>query len=112
MQRAPTPNKASNLERELTWNIFLFLQLSNEDSGHFAEMPNPLTPPMVRGATDEVKQELQKAIRCRRVAQGLDEMPTLEAKGPNNQVRKILRFSSKILVITIFFIFLFFLVEN
>jgi len=35
---------------------------------------------MMRGATVEVKQELQKAIRCRRVAQGLDEMPNLEAK--------------------------------
>lgn len=42
---------------------------------------------MNRGARDEVKQELQKAIRCRRVAQGLDEMPSFEAKRPNNQVK-------------------------
>jgi len=60
--------------------------LSNEDSGHFTEMANPLTPPMARGAAEDVKQELQKAIRCRRVAQGLNEMPTLEAKRPNNQL--------------------------
>jgi len=41
----------------------------------------------MRGATDEVKQELQKAIRCRRVAQGLDEMPNLDSrKQSSNQL--------------------------
>jgi len=43
---------------------------------------------MIRGARVEVKQELQKAIRCRRVAQGLDELPNLESRRPaSNQVR-------------------------
>lgn len=64
------------------------MQLSNEDN--FSEFANnPLTPPMVRGVTDEVKQELQKAIRCRRVAQGLDEIPNYDTQRPSsNQVRK------------------------
>lgn len=57
--------------------------LSNEDNG-FSEFSNPNTPPMMRGATDEVKLELQKAIRCRRVAQGLDEIPNLDAKRPSS----------------------------
>merc|ERR1712223_2083692 len=56
--------------------------LSNDDNGNFSEFSNPNTPPMMRGATVEVKQELQKAIRCRRVAQGLDEMPNLDRKEP------------------------------
>merc|ERR1712198_548712 len=61
--------------------------LSNEDNCSFSEFSNPNTPPLMRGATDEVKQELQKAIRCRRVAQGLDEMPNLESrKQSSNQL--------------------------
>lgn len=57
---------------------------SNEDNGSFSEFSNPYTPPLARGATDEVKQELQKAIRCRRVAQGLDEMPNLDSRKSNS----------------------------
>jgi len=61
--------------------------LSNDDNGSFTEFSNPNTPPMIRGARVEVKQELQKAIRCRRVAQGLDELPNLESRRPaSNQL--------------------------
>merc|ERR1719334_1197463 len=68
----------SDIESNLT-QISLF-QLSNEDNCSFSEFSNPNTPPLMRGATDEVKQELQKAIQCRRVAQGLEEMPNLDSR--------------------------------
>jgi hypothetical protein len=69
------------------------LQISSEDAGNFSEFSNPQTPPLSRGATDDVKLELQKAIRCRRVAQGLDEMPNLDSRRPrSNQVKKNLIF--------------------
>ena len=85
---------------EISFNIILSnLQLSNEDNGSFSEFSNPHTPPMMRGATDEVKQELKKAIRCRRVAQGLEEMPNLEARRPSsNQVEYVEFFSFSSLI--------------
>ncbi|KAK3734849.1 hypothetical protein QZH41_011759 [Actinostola sp. cb2023] len=66
----PVPLEDSDIESNL----------SNEETGSFSELSNPHTPPLGRGATNEVKQELQKAIRCRRVAQGLEEMPSFDAK--------------------------------
>ncbi|XP_031565767.1 fos-related antigen 2-like [Actinia tenebrosa] len=58
--------------------------ISSEDAGNFSEFSNPQTPPLSKGAADEVKLELQRAIRCRRVAQGLDEMPSLESQRSNS----------------------------
>lgn len=63
------------------------MQISSEDAGNFSEFSNPQTPPLSRGAADDVKLELQRAIRCRRVAQGLEEMPSLDSQRSNsNQV--------------------------
>ena len=41
---------------------------------------------MSSGAGDEVKAGLRNAIKTRRVAQGLDGMPLIEAKKPRLEV--------------------------
>nr|AOP31998.1 fosb transcription factor-like protein [Nematostella vectensis] len=55
--------------------------ISSEDTASFSEFSNPQTPPL-KGPADGVKQELRNAIKCRRVAKGLEEMPHLDAKRP------------------------------
>ncbi|KAJ7374332.1 bZIP Maf transcription factor [Desmophyllum pertusum] len=52
--------------------------VSSEDAASYTE----LMPMTTSSATDEVKLGLRNAIKTRRVAQGLDGMPHLEAKRP------------------------------
>lgn len=54
-------------------------QLSSEDTASLTEL---VSGQFARGAADEVKLELRNAIRSRRVAKGLDEMPNCDAKRP------------------------------
>jgi len=56
---------------------------SSEDGASFSDISNPVTPTsQSKHANDDVRQELRNAIRSRRVAKGLEEMPNLEAKKP------------------------------
>lgn len=72
----------------MTLNIFystliffsLQKQVSSEDASYTELVP------MSSGAGDEVKAGLRNAIKTRRVAQGLDGMPLIEAKKPRLEV--------------------------
>jgi len=55
---------------------------SSEDAS-FSDISNPQTPTFqTKHANDDVRLELRNAIRSRRVAKGLEEMPNLETKKP------------------------------
>ena len=60
---------------------FSINQVSSEDAASYTELV-----PMTGGAADEVKVGLRNAIKTRRVAQGLEGIPHIEAKRPKVEV--------------------------
>ncbi|XP_022803294.1 proto-oncogene c-Fos-like isoform X2 [Stylophora pistillata] len=64
----------------MTGDLYSKLKVSSEDASYTELVP------MSSGAGDEVKAGLRNAIKTRRVAQGLDGMPLIEAKKPRLEV--------------------------
>lgn len=57
-------------------------QVSSEDAASYTELMNTSAPMTNSGPKEDVKLGLLNAIRTRRVAQGLEGMPSIEPKKP------------------------------
>ena len=84
---------------QLMFSYFRLNQVSSEDATGYTELVSA-APMTHSGPKEEVKLGLRNAIRTRRVAQGLEGMPSLEPKRP-----KIESVSNRLPALSNFFLF-------